>query len=473
MQAEGGTDGARAPASARVVVQGLGFVGAAMAVAVARATDAGGRPLFGVTGVDLDTEAGRRRVDSLNRGRFPFRTADREMTEAARAAVSRGNLRATTDPAAMADAGVILVSVNLDVGRDEDGRPRVDFGPFRSALHTLGRQVAEGTLVVIESTVPPGTCTGVVRPILEGHLRDRNLDPGSVHIAHSYERVMPGPDYLESIVSFPRVYSGTTEEAARRCGEFLSRVIDVERHPLTRLGSTVASETAKVLENSYRAVNIAFMEEWGRFAEETGIDLFEVIDAIRVRPTHSNMRQPGFGVGGYCLTKDPLLARIAARDLFGLSGHDFPFSSAAVETNRRMPLVTLEKLRRHLGGSLEGAGILLLGVSYREGVGDTRHTPAETFVRKAQEEGAEVTPADPFVDRWEELGIDVDGGLPDPSPYDAVVFAVPHGLYRRIDIDDWLGRGDLLVLDANNVLTAEQREAALRLGHPLVCIGRG
>src|SRR5262249_19673396 len=156
--------------------------------------------------------------------------------------------------------------------------------------------------------------------------------------------------------------SGATPAAADACEAFLSQIINVQAYPLTRLHSTTASETAKVLENSYRAINIAFIEEWGQFAEEVGIDLFEVIDAIRVRPTHNNIRQPGFGVGGYCLTKDPLFAAVAARDLFDREDLAFPFSSRAVEVNARMPLRTLDRVRNLLGGSLTGRRLLLLGV---------------------------------------------------------------------------------------------------------------
>src|SRR5439155_14626233 len=144
---------------------------------------------------------------------------------------------------------------------------------------------------------------------------------------------------------------------------FLSCFINVRDYPLTRVGSTTASETGKLLENSYRATTIAFMEEWGRFAEANGIDLFEVIDAIRVRPTHSNMRQPGFGVGGYCLTKDPHFGAISARQLFGRSDLTFPFSTQAISVNAAMPIGTVDRLECLLGGSLRGKTVLLLGVA--------------------------------------------------------------------------------------------------------------
>lgn len=457
-----------------VVVQGLGFVGAAMAVAVANAVDAHGVPYFNVIGIDLNNTAGNKRVDSINSGAFPFETVDVSITRGTADAVKRGNLSATTDDSAIGKADVVLVSVNLDITSIEGTAPSVNFAPFKGAIHTLGEWIKKNTLVIVETTVPPGTCINVVKPILNKHFAERGITPESVLIAHSYERVMPGADYLDSIINFWRVYSGITQTAADRCEDFLSRVINVEEYPLTRLQTTYASETAKVLENSYRAVNIAFMEEWGRFAEDVGFDLFEVIDAIRKRPTHSNMRQPGFGVGGYCLTKDPLFAKLAAKEMFHLDGHEFPFSSQAIKINRDMPLVTLNKLKKYFNGSISGKRILLMGISYRQDVGDTRYSPAEKFTAQALKEGAAVSPHDPFVKYWDEMQMCVSKDLPEPDSFDVIVFAVPHHDYRRIDFSHWLSTdGNCLVFDANNVLTSSQRSTLRGMGCTLLSIGRG
>lgn len=457
-----------------VVIQGLGFVGAAMAVAVASATDAKGSPCFNVIGIDLDNTAGNRRVNSINSGIFPFETVDQSMIAGAEDCVKRGNLRATTNHSVIEKADVILVSVNLDISSIEGSTPSVDFEPFKKAIHTLGKGIERDTLIIVETTVPPGTCSNIVKPILDKHLIKRGIDPNSVFVAHSYERVMPGAEYLDSIVNFWRVYSGMSVQAADRCEVFLSKVINVKEYPLTRLQTTIASETAKVLENSYRAVTIAFMEEWGRFAEEVGFDLFEVIDAIRMRPTHSNMRQPGFGVGGYCLTKDPLFAKLAAKELFQLDDHEFPFSSQAIKINSAMPLVALGKLRKYFGGSINGKRILLMGISYRQDVGDTRYSPSEKFITQAHREGAFVFPCDPFVKYWDEMQMPVSEDLPEPDTFDAIVFAVPHNDYQRIDFNTWLhGNANCIVFDTNNVLTNNQRSILKDMGNTLLSIGRG
>jgi nucleotide sugar dehydrogenase len=454
-----------------VCVQGLGFVGSAMAVAVADARDEAGHR-FNVVGVELPTPEGAAKVDAINGGRLPISTADTRLAQALQAAHERGNIVATTDQRVYSLAAVAVVDISLDVIED-GGRPTVNLDGFRAAVSTLGEHLPAGSLIVVETTVPPGTTERVAAPELARALERRGLGQDAVLLAHSYERVMPGDGYLDSIVNFWRAYAGTTTEAADACEAFLSGVVNVESYPLTRLPSTTASETAKVLENSYRATTIALMEEWGRFAEAANIDLFEVIAAIRRRPTHSNMRQPGFGVGGYCLTKDPLLGEIAARDLFGLDDLDFPFSTLAVSVNQAMPLTSVAILQDAFEGGLAGRRILLLGVSYRHGVSDTRSSPSETFVRAARKLGAEVVSHDPLVSEWAELGLAIEPTIPPPDGFDAVVFAVPHPEYSQLDLREWLGDVRPLVLDANAVLDREQHRALRDLGCRRLSIGRG
>jgi nucleotide sugar dehydrogenase len=455
-----------------VCVQGLGFVGSAMAVAVADARTERGDPRFNVVGVELPTPDGISKVEAVNAGRLPITANDDKLKAALAAAHQRGNLVGTTDERAYGQASVTVVDVPLDVVQD-NGRPTAPLGGLRAAIATLGRHMPPGSLVMVETTVPPGTTEKLVAPELANALERRGLPAGEIGVAYSYERVMPGASYFDSIVNIPRSYAGHTAAAADACEAFLSQIVDVESYPLTRLHSTTACETAKVLENSYRATIIAFMEEWGRFAEAIGVDLFDVIATIRQRPTHSNMRRPGFGVGGYCLTKDPLLAGIAARELHERPDLSFPFSTHAVRVNKAMPLVSLRKIDSMLPAGLDGATIVLMGVSYREDVADTRYAPSETFVREARARGATVLCQDPLVGYWTELEMNVPAELPSLDGIDAVVFAVPHNSYRQLDLESWLGEARPVVLDAFDVLAPQQRAGLARLGCQVASIGRG
>jgi UDP-N-acetyl-D-glucosamine dehydrogenase len=454
-----------------VCVQGLGFVGLAMALATASARRPDGSPAFEVIGVELDDEAGRARAEAINGGRLPITSSDPRMEHALTDAIAVGNLRATTDPEAYGSAEVAIVDIGLDVTRT-DGGPTVDFTGLRAAVRELASRMPRGALMIVETTVPPGTCATVVAPEIEQALAERGLPPDSILLAHAYERVMPGPQYLDSIVNYWRVYAGHTPAAADACERFLSAVVNTEEYPLTRLDSMTASETAKVLENSYRALTIAFMEEWGRFAESAGFDLFRAIDAIRMRPTHANMRQPGFGVGGYCLTKDPLFAEYGARELLGFDRLEFPFSEGALEVNAVMPLVTLDKVEELLGG-LKGKRILLLGVSYREGVADTRESPAATFVAEARKRGAEVVAQDPLVSDLGPGDGEVVRDLPSPEGFDVIVFAVPHNEYGELDLAAWIGSARPLLVDASRVLDAVKLHDLAASGVRVWSIGRG
>ena len=468
----------RHPDANVVVVQGLGFVGAVMALAVANAP----HEEYAVIGVDLPTEAGRRKVDALNEGTFPIESADPTVEEFHQRALEKGNFIATCSEAAYEAADVVIVDVNLDVQKETtDDKHLDDYGvdltSFRAACQTIAQRCTSDVLVIVETTVPPGTCEHVVKPIFDAEFEARSLSP-TYRLGHSFERVMPGPDYVDSIRNFYRVYAGIDDESAAATRRFLQTVIYTDEYPLTQLGSTTASEMTKVLENSYRAMNIAFVQEWTEFAEEVGVNLYEVVEAIRKRPTHKNLMLPGLGVGGYCLTKDPLLASWS-RGAYGTNGQERHLgqSERAVEINDQMPRHTFERIQSGLGGSLDGTTILLLGVSYRKDVGDTRSTPAEYLYDLLREHGAAVHLHDPYVDYWEERNRHVPQRLSEAAPetVDAVVISTPHSAYTNdADLQRWLHElpQSVLIHDAWGVLS-DGEIGALQSKHTVQVTGRG
>ncbi|TQF00158.1 MAG: nucleotide sugar dehydrogenase [Spiribacter salinus] len=462
------------PGKPVVAVQGLGFVGAVMSLVCANAHGAD----YAVLGVDLPKAETYWRIRSLNEGLFPLTAEDPKIEEFFERAQAQGNFYATFDPYAYAHADVIIVDINLDVDkeasewRDLTGYD-VDLSGFREAIKAIGDNCKEDVLVLVETTVPPGTCQKVVRPILEGCLRERGLSTERFRLGHSYERVMPGPNYVDSIRNFPRVYAGVDDKSADATEAFLRTIIDTEQCKLTRLEDTNATEMAKVLENAYRAMNIAFVVEWSRFAEEAGVDLYEVVRAIRQRPTHANLMLPGIGVGGYCLTKDPLLASWARQELFGGDG-PLVHSERAVAVNDKMPEYAYNFLRQEFG-DLAGARVALFGVSYRGEVGDTRSTPVELFYECLASAGATILAHDPYVTHWAEKDLPVSQdleGVLERRP-DVVVLSTGHRMYARDEtIDQLMARDGLFVYDTIGVLSAEQI-VRLRERHTVKVLGRG
>jgi nucleotide sugar dehydrogenase len=418
-----------------VVVQGLGFVGAVMSLVVANALT----EEYAVIGVDLPTDSAQKRIDSINNGVFPIKADDPKIEIFYQRSREKGNFFAISDIYAYSKADIIIVDINLDVQKKSNDINEltsydVTLEPFKKAMEAIGSQCKEDVLILVETTVPPGSCQKVVKPIIEACLTKRGLQSDKVKIGHSYERVMPGPKYIDSIQNFYRVYSGIDEKSANATEQFLRTIIKTDEYPLTRLGNTNATEMAKVLENSYRAMNIGFMVEWTRFAEEAGVNLYEVVNAIRMRPTHKNIMLPGIGVGGYCLTKDPLLASWSKKNIFK-SDEGLNQSETGVRTNDMMPFYAYQFLKKVYKKPLEGAKVLLLGVSYLNDVGDTRYTPVEVFYNCLSIDNVKISLHDPYVSEWEEKNLKVtdDWRCLLIQKYDIIVISTGHSLYRNND----------------------------------------
>ena len=456
-----------------VVVQGLGFVGAVMSIVCANALT----EEYAVIGIDLANENSYWKIKSINDGIFPLIADDPKIAEFFDNAKAKGNILATYDPVAYQYADVIIVDINLDVQKQayENGALKdfdVDLSDFKAAIRSIGRNCRED-VILVETTVPPGTCDQVVKPIIEEELAKRELALNNYRLGHSYERVMPGPQYVDSIREFPRVYAGVTETSADSVEKFLKSIIDVSKCELTRLEHTNATEMAKVLENSYRAMNIAFAVEWSRFAEEAGVDLYGVVNAIRARPTHANLMYPGIGVGGYCLTKDPLLANWARNSLFG-SVSDLEMSINAVSVNDQMPKFAFDRLIQ-VFGDIKDKKVAFLGVSYRGDVGDTRFTPVRPLVEMVRETGANIVLHDPFVSYWEEQKSDIESDLNAVlnKTTELIIVSAGHSQYRlRSTIEKLMNLEPALIYDTIGLFNEEQL-LILQSKHKVSVLGRG
>jgi nucleotide sugar dehydrogenase len=457
-----------------VAVQGLGFVGSAIAVAIASRVRKNKKPIFNVIGIDQDNELGRKRIDLINKGIFPIETSDRKMLALTKRFVKNRNLKASCNPKFYNGAKVIIVSINFDLVRRKKA-VSLDMDTFKKSIEEIAENISKETLIIVQSTIPPGTCKKIIRPLLNKILKRRNINPNQIYLAHSYERVMPGENYLNSIINYWRVYSGVNKTSANKCRKFLSQLIDTKKFPLTELENTEASETAKLLENSFRATNIAFIEEWSRFAEDIGIDLYKIIDAIKFRPTHKNIMRPGFGVGGYCLTKDPLIAKIASREIYKTNKHKFEFSSKSIEINNKMPLVSLNKIKQYYGNKIKNKKLLLLGITYREDVGDTRFSPSEIFFKQAEKIKIKVIPFDPLVQFWNEMKMKMPLKIPQLDQFDIIFLAVKHKVFNEINFKKTFNKKKkVLIFDSNEVLNSKQiKDIKKNKSLELITIGRG
>ena len=394
-----------------VVVLGVGFVGSVMAGVVADSVDPdSGQSTKFVIGMQRPSTRSFWKIPYLNRGIAPVEAEDPEVAPLIRRCVlDKKTLVATFTYDVLSLADVIVVDVQCDYHKETFGdvkQGHADIAALESSLKTIGEQINPDCLVLIETTVPPGTTEYIAYPIIKKAFQKRGLENSEPLLAHSFERVMPGRNYVASIRDFWRVCSGINDVARERVTKFLSDVINVDQFPLTVLDRPIESETCKIVENSYRASILAFLDEWSVFSERNGVDLLKVIEAIKVRPTHSNIIFPGPGIGGYCLPKDGGLGVWAYHTLMGFEDDIFKITPLSIDINDSRGLRATQLVRdalRNMGKIVAACKIAVLGASYRQDVGDTRYSGSEVILRKLTEMGADVVAHDPYVRHWWEL----------------------------------------------------------------------
>jgi UDP-N-acetyl-D-glucosamine dehydrogenase len=389
----------------KIGIIGLGYVGLPLAVAFAET----GHEIVG-----LDTDA--RKVEALNEGRsYVEDVADVALEPL------RERLTATTRHADLApcDAVIICVPTPLTSSREPDLTYMLE------SATALSQELRAGQLVVLESTTYPGTTRERLLPILE----ESGLAGGrDFHLAFSPERIDPGrSDY--TVRTTPKLVGGFTEACAERARELYGQICD----EVVVVSTPEAAELSKLLENIFRSVNIALVNELAQLCDRLGIDVWEVVDAAATKPFGFMRFDPGPGMGGHCLPVDPFYLAFKARE------RDFypEFIELAGKVNQAQPAFCAERIQRALndaGKAVRGSRILLLGVSYKAGIGDTRESPALKIVDLLRELGGEVSYHDPHVPELSERSlssVDLDEGLRS-ADVTAIVTAHPEVDYERV-----------------------------------------
>jgi UDP-N-acetyl-D-glucosamine dehydrogenase len=398
----------------RLVVIGQGYVGLPMALRAAEQ---------GLSVVGLDTNAGV--VAALNKGVSHVG----DISPANMTAGLAAGYTASTDAACVGDADVVLVCVPTPLS--PDGGP--DLGAVEGAARAIGAHIQPGTLVILESTTYPGTTEEVFAPLVLGDSLKLGID---VHIAFSPERIDPG-NTTYGVKNIPKVVGGLTPECTAAAKAFYEQFVDT----VVEAKGAKEAEMAKLLENTFRHVNIALVNEMVRFCDELGIDLWDAIDCAATKPFGYMPFRPGPGVGGHCIPVDPsyLSHRVRAQ-----LGYAFRMVELAEEINTAAPLYVATRLWKALNDRripVNGAKVLLVGVTYKSDVADLRQSPANPLASRLAEWGAVVSYFDPYVPTW--VPSESMGPLKSAAdPYEAatavdiVVLLQPH---RSVNIERLVG----------------------------------
>jgi len=387
-----------------IAVIGLGYIGLPTAVVFAQKG-------YRVIGVDIDAK----KVEAVNAGRSYIREPG--VNEMLRDSVARGLLSATTDAVtAVRQSDAVIIAVPTPVKNGV-----ADLTYLREALDAVRKGIHRDLLIVIESTIPPGTTVGVAKPMLEETGMKVSQD---IYLAHVPERIAPGKA-VEELLNAPRLVGGADPRSTEKAIQLYSKV-----NPHLQPTDATTAEFVKLAENTYRDLNIALANLLALMAEKLGIDVYE---AIRLANTHPrvNIHMPGAGVGGPCLTKDPYMLASTAPDFWGTE-----LIRSARRINDYMPTHTaniVEKALADAGLSVRGAKIAVLGAAYKGGVDDTRESPAKYVVQKLLEKGADVVVYDPYTP-------ETFGALPAKTleeaakDADALVIVTDHPEFKKLDL---------------------------------------
>lgn len=409
-----------APRSYSVAVVGLGYVGLPLALLAARK---GHR----VVGIDVsDTK-----VASIRGGVSPF------YDEAISRYLAETKLEADTDFAHVRDREIVIVCVPTPVRHDHSP----DLEPLTKACESIAPHLAQDSLIVIESTVNPGICDTVVIPTLEKY---SGLRAGrDFTVSHCPERVNPG-DERWGVENINRVAGSLTPLGLEKTLAFYRSIVSGEVRPM---GSLKEAEAVKIVENTFRDINIAFVNELAMSFDRMGIDIVNVIDAASTKPFAFMPHYPGCGVGGHCIPVDPYYLIEEGRR----HGFDHEFLSLARRINNRMPIHTvdmLDELLAKAGGSLRGSRIAVLGLAYKGDIDDMRESPAHDIIAELIARGAEAVPYDPYVND-DTYAASLEEALLGAR---AAIVATPHRTFKNLMPRDFLDRGITIVVDGKNCL---------------------
>ncbi len=400
-------------------VVGLGYVGLPLVVAFAEAGE-------DVIAVDLD----QRKIDSLNDGVSYIEDISSEQLRAVLPKIQAGTHYA---PLARTEAIIVCVPTPLNENREPDLRP------LEASAEAVSHVAQDGQLIVLESTTYPGTTRELLVPAIELH---SSLKVGeNINVAFSPERVDPGRTDF-TLKNTPKVIGGITQECTDRAVELYGRVCD----HIVRVSTPEAAEMTKLLENIFRSVNIALVNELAMLAERMGIDIWEVVDAAATKPYGFMRFEPGPGMGGHCLPVDPFYLTWRARE-FQMSTE---FIELAGKINQQMPYYCVERIEHALNDvakPINGSKIVILGVAYKGGIGDIRESPALRIIDVLRKRGAHLVYHDPFVPELHDIGLKSSKLSDALKDADAVVLVTAH---PGID-HDTIARAAALFVDLRGI----------------------
>ena len=400
-----------------------------------------------------------------NKKAWANNSSDKTFLKYLKNSFNRSNVFIRTDFKKLSQSDVVIVSINFDLKNNLNKT----FLNLKKVSKNIAKNIKKKALVIFESTLPPGTSDRIILPIFKEVLKKRNLKIQDIYFSYSFERVMPGENYIKSITENHRCYSGINKASKEKCKSFLKTFINFKKFKLYELKSITECEATKILENSYRAINISLTDEWTKISNFLKIDLFNMINAIKLRKTHSNIMRPGIGVGGYCLTKDPYFINYSLKNLYKKK-FTFPIISTAMKVNSSMVKTSFNYIKNKLK-SLKSKKILICGLSYKADTSDIRCSASVELTKILKKNGSIISILEPYTSRlvkkkFENLKI---MNRLNQENYDAIIFCTPHKQFKKIKTKEI--KKNTKIFDLDYCLTQNQIKNFKRKNFDLNILG--
>jgi nucleotide sugar dehydrogenase len=430
----------------KIVIQGLGYVGLAMMTFCAGAKK-NKKYLYKVVGVEKNSTKGTKIIKKINSNIIPKIVDDKDFLNFYSKLIKENRIKASNDDTEYSDADIVFICSNCDFDFTNN---KVKLSHYIKNIEQIAKKIKNNCLLIIQSTLPPGTTEKILEPLIKKNLVKRGIK--NFYLCHSFERITPGSNYYYSMKNVERIIGGKNMTSLKLTKKIFKDIFNLKSDKIIEFDSPTESETCKIIENSYRATNISFIEEWRKFCSKNNLDLEKILNCIRRRKTHNNIMRSGIGVGGYCLTKDPLFAEAASKQILNKK-FNFPISSKAVEVNKKMTFDVMSEVKERFKKKIFGKKVLLLGVSYREDTSDTRYSAAEgvfTFFKKMH---CNINFHDPAVHYWE-YARDYSIKKNFLNNFDVYVYLVKHKSFKKLKINY---KNKSLILDLNHVLERKKK----------------
>lgn len=439
-----------------ISVIGLGFVGLPLLISISKK-----KKLFNnIIGIEANNSKGRKRVAEINNIKKKSLFTDNKLNKILINNLNYLTISNNFKIASNSDFIFFCLPLNIDKNLN------TNFKNYYDLIKKYYIISKKNSIFILNSTINPGFTSKILNM-----LKKEKIFRKDIFFVYYPERVTPGINYYKSIVYSHKVFSSNSNKfVSRKIKKLFSQIFDTKNFKLTEFNKYEEAECVKVLENSYRASNIALIEEWGVFAEEFRIDLFSILNAIKFRSTHSNIMRPGLGVGGYCLTKDPYFIKLSSKE-FLKNKVKFPFINLTMDINSKMHLRTINKIKKIISSKKRIKKILILGLSYAENVDDLRNSKSLDIVDKIKKIKSSIEIYDPVVKTTNYHGIKIIKKIKDFNMYDLLILNVKHSKFEKVNFKKI--KSNMTIVDTNNVLSVKNIDILSKKGIDLNVVGRG